>query len=125
LVPHFLEYDFRYLCEAAKTAVPEPLWPDPDKEPLPPPVTHQIVKRPPNRPERKEITRFSLWTPHADAEAPATGEEGQAPAEGTEDADGANALPPMTKDVTRWVLGPKESKKIFVKFFSTRTGAYS
>jgi hypothetical protein len=31
----------------------------------------------------------------------------------------------MTKDQTRWVLGPKESKKIYVKFFSKRVGAFS
>lgn len=35
-----LQYNFRYLCEEAKRGVPEPVWPDPDKEPLPPPVTH-------------------------------------------------------------------------------------
>lgn len=40
LVPSFIEYDFRFLCENAKTLVPEPLFPDPDKEPLPPPVIH-------------------------------------------------------------------------------------
>jgi hydrocephalus-inducing protein len=27
------------MCESAKKVVPEPIWPDPDKEPLPPPVT--------------------------------------------------------------------------------------
>lgn len=31
----------------------------------------------------------------------------------------------MTKDQTRWVLGPKESKTIYVKFFSKRVGAFS
>lgn len=40
LVPQFIEYDFKYLCESAKSIVPEPMWPDPDKEPLPPPVIH-------------------------------------------------------------------------------------
>jgi len=61
--------------------VPEPLWPDPDKEPLPPPVIHQIVKRPPARPERKEITLFSIWTPAPETERPAGEGEGQDPAE--------------------------------------------
>jgi hypothetical protein len=31
----------------------------------------------------------------------------------------------MSKDQTRWVLGPKESKKLYVKFFSQRTGNFS
>jgi len=63
LTPQFIEYDFKFLCETTKGIVPEPLWPDPDNEPLPPPVIHQIVKRPPARNERKEITMFSIWTP--------------------------------------------------------------
>jgi len=47
--------------------VPEPMWPDPDKEPLPAPILHQIVKRPPNRGERNPITLFSIWTPKDEA----------------------------------------------------------
>jgi hypothetical protein len=31
----------------------------------------------------------------------------------------------MSKDATRWVLAPKETKKIYVKFFSQRVGAFS
>lgn len=30
----------REICEDAKKMVPEPIWPDPDKEPLPAPVIH-------------------------------------------------------------------------------------
>lgn len=63
MVNQQIHFDFKYLCENSKTLVPEPLWPDPDKEPLPPPVIHQIVKRPPNRGERQPITLFSIWTP--------------------------------------------------------------
>lgn len=51
------------ICESAKKVVPEPIWPDPDKEPLPPPVTHSIVRPPPNRKERAAVTLFSVWTP--------------------------------------------------------------
>ena len=40
LVPLAVEYDFTFLCERAKSVVPAPLWPDPDKEPLPPHVVH-------------------------------------------------------------------------------------
>jgi hypothetical protein len=98
LVPQFIEYDFKFLCDTAKAAVPEPLWPDADKEPLPPAVTHQIVKRPPARPERKEITLFSIWTPVPAGERPATAEEGQAPGEEGAAAEGDAALPQMIKD---------------------------
>jgi hypothetical protein len=69
------------LCEIAKSVVPEPLWPDPDKEPLPAPVSHAIVKRPAPRPERKEITLFSIWTPLPEGEQKPLSEEGQPPAE--------------------------------------------
>lgn len=110
-----------YLCESAKTQVPEPLWPDPDNEPLPEPVCHQIVKRPPNRPERKEITLFSIWTPLPEEPKP-EGEEEAQPAEGEEEVEKG---PKMTKDQTRWVLGPKESKQIYVKFFSKKVGHFS
>jgi len=95
------------ICEAAKTVVPEPLWPDPDKEPLPAPVTHSIVRPPPNRKERPAVTLFSVWTPSGHAEEP---EEGK--------------LPEMSSSVTRWILQPKESKKIFVKFFSKNIGTF-
>jgi hypothetical protein len=43
--------------------VPEPLWPDPDKEPLPEPTVSQIVRKPATRAERQEITMYSIWTP--------------------------------------------------------------
>ena len=31
----------------------------------------------------------------------------------------------MSKDQTRWVLGPKESKKVYIKFFSQRVGSFA
>ncbi len=30
----------REICEESKKMVPEPIWPDPDKEPLPAPLIH-------------------------------------------------------------------------------------
>jgi hydrocephalus-inducing protein len=119
LVPQFIEQDFEYLCVSGLSKVPEPKWPDPDKEPLPEPVIHQIIKKPPNRAEKKEITMFSIWTPLPEQSKP-EGEEGES--QGDKDKEG---LPPMTKDQTRWVLGPKESRKLFVKFFSSKTGNFS
>ena len=67
---------------------------------------------------------FSLWTPLPEQARPATAEDGEAqPDEGKE--DGENALPPMTKDQTRWVILPNQSQKIFVKFFSQKTGHFN
>ena len=85
--------------------MPEPIWPDPDKEPLPPPVIHQIVKKPPNRNERTPITLFSIWTP-------------------TSIPEDQDKLPEMTNATTRWVLQPKESKKLYIKFFSKNIGSF-
>lgn len=101
-----VEYNFTYLCEhICAGVVPGPIWPDPDKEPLPAPVISSILKKPPNRAERTKITKFSIFTPTGQSEG--------------------DQLPPMTDTVTRWVLGPKESKKLYIKFFSTKIGSYS
>lgn len=40
LVETLLADTISQVCEDAKKLVPEPIWPDPDKEPLPPPVIH-------------------------------------------------------------------------------------
>jgi hypothetical protein len=37
-----IQYDFMFLCEDIRKVVPEPDWPDPDKEPLPPPLINSI-----------------------------------------------------------------------------------
>lgn len=52
------------------------------------------------------MTKFSIFTP--------TGEI----AEG-------ETLPPMSDQGTRWVLAPKESRKLYIKFFSTKIGSFS
>jgi hypothetical protein len=47
-----IHYDFTFLCEKICHIVPEPVWPDPDKEPLPPPMINSIIKKLPTRSER-------------------------------------------------------------------------
>ena len=69
IVPYNIEYDLKYLCDNAKSVVPEPIWPDPDKDPLPAPILNQIIKKPQTRPEKKEITMFSIWTPTSNKNA--------------------------------------------------------
>lgn len=97
------------------------MWPDPDKEPLPPPLINSIQKKPPTRAERQAITKFSVWTPLPhDQEAQENHEQS---VEGEEN-EVQDKLPPMTDKVTRWILQPKESKKLYVKFFSTKIGTY-
>jgi hydrocephalus-inducing protein len=78
-----------------------------------------------NRPERKEITLFSIWTPEAEAEKAPASDDGQPAAAGEEPEEAEEALPEMQKGQARWVLGPKEVKKIYVKFFSKRVGAFA
>lgn len=55
-----IQYNFRYLCEKVRENVPDTIWPDPDKEPLPPPTIQQIIKKPSNRPEKPKVTLFSI-----------------------------------------------------------------
>ena len=97
-----------YFCEHLCTVIPAPLWPDPDKEPLPAPVINSILKRPPNRQERAKITKFTIFT---------SNEEGET----NPDAKLTN----MSADITRWVLQPKESKKLYMKFYSTKIGTFT
>jgi len=80
------------------------MWPDPDKEPLPPPLINSIIKKPPNRPERAKITKFTIRTP-ADPEKP-------------DDYNNHTGS-------SRWVLQPKESKKLFMLFYSTKIGTFT
>jgi len=63
LVDLTIAHTIKNICDSAKKIVPEPIWPDPDKEPLPAPVTHSIVKPPPNRKEKPQVTLFSVNTP--------------------------------------------------------------
>jgi len=39
-------------------------------------------------------------------------------------ADKEAELPKMTDKLTRWVLQPKESKTLYAKFYSTKTGSF-
>jgi len=118
-----------FLCEDIKKVVPEPQWPDPDNEPLPPPLINSIQRRPPARAQRTPITKFSIWTPIPEDQLPksqddevASNPPGTAEGEDNKEEDTGPKLPPMTDKQTRWVLEPKESKKLYVKFFSTKTG---
>ena len=71
-----IQYDFAFLCDDVKKIVPEPQWPDPDNEPLPPPLINSIQKKPPTRAERAKITKFSIWTPLPEDQIPKA-EEGE------------------------------------------------
>lgn len=140
-----MQYSFRYLCELVKQNVPDPVWPDPDKEPLPPPVIQQIVKKPANRPDKPKVTLFSIWTPvdkltQNEDEEP---QEQEAVDPKAKDAKGqkknnpkAKEEPPqaepkeekgpaLDKSITRWILQPNESKTLHLKFFSTKIGRFT
>lgn len=106
-----IHQDLLFLCEDLKKIVHEPQWPDPDNEPLPPPLINSIQKRPPERKDRVAVTNFSIWTPVLDPETnePIVNDHGQ---------------PELQNKSTRWVLQPKESKKLYAKFYSTKTDKY-
>jgi hypothetical protein len=79
------------------------------------------------RPVRAPITKFSIFTPLSEEEIKKTEQDEEVasnpPPEAEENKeDDGPKLPPMTDKQTRWVLEPKESKKLYVKFFSTKTG---
>lgn len=142
-----MQFNFRYLCEKVKENVPEPVWPDPDKEPLPPPKIQQIIKKPNNRPEKPKVTLFSIWTPVEKKENEGEGDE-QAEVDAKADPKGKNKKdakgkgkdetpkepegeneeekePNLDKSITRWVLQPNEAKPLFIKFFSNKTGKFN
>jgi hypothetical protein len=140
-----VQYHFRYLCEKVKENVPDTIWPDPDKEPLPPPSIEQIIKKPSNRPEKPKVTLFSIWTPVEKKEIEEEGNEEketekQDPkAKGKKDVKAAKGKeepkeieqdkdeqkgPNLDKSITRWILQPNESKPLYIKFFSTKIGKF-
>ena len=84
-----MDYDFTFMCEKICHIVPEPVWPDPDKEPLPPPLINSIIRKVPVRDERPPITSYSIWTP-TDEELAAEDAEAeiQAVEANAEDEDG-------------------------------------
>lgn len=59
----------------------------------------------------------------------ATADEPEADGNPDGDADpeeeGKEKLPPMNDKPTRWILEPKETKKLYVKFFSTKVGSFN
>lgn len=124
----FIDYDFTFMCEKICHIVPEPLWPDPDKEPLPPPLINSIIKKVPVRDERMAITSYSIWTPMPEDDN-AVADEEENPADVASQANSQDEvkekLPAMTDKHTRWILNSKETKKLYVKFFSTKVGSFN
>lgn len=61
---------------------------------------------------------YSIWTPlpEQEKEAPAEGEE--APPEGEGEESPANKEPQMSDSKTRWIIQPKESCTLYIKFFT-------
>lgn len=120
MTEQFIHHDLAFMCEQMCQTVPEPLWPDPDKEPLPEPVINQIQRKPPTRVERSKITMFSIWTPIPEDQIPEPTEEEKAQAEDEADGVVKEKLPPLTDKHTRWILQPGETKQLYIKFFSTK-----
>lgn len=94
--------------EAGIEIVEEPLWPDPDKEPLPAPEIHQIVQKPKQRAERHKVELFKILTPEMQKKE---GDE-----EGEEEV--------WLDNKARWILGAKGSQRLKIKFFSRKVGHF-
>lgn len=146
-----IQYNFRYLCEKVKEQIPEPIWPDPDKEPLPAPSIEQIIKKPGNRPIKPPVTLFSIWTPvdklenepeeeeekeidPKDAKAKGKAKDakdakdkGKAKEKPKEPEVEAETIkgPLLDNRITRWILQPGEVKPLHIKFFSTKVGKFN
>ena len=139
-----LQFNFRYLCERVREHIPEPIWPDPDKEPLSAPFIEQIIKKPSNRPEKPKVTLFSICTPVEKLEKEGEGDEakelekqdpkgknkkdkGKTKEESKEpEGEGEEDKGPfLDQSVTRWILQPGESKPLHIKFFSTKVGKFN
>ena len=144
-----MQYNFRFLWEQIKHNVPEPVWPDPDKEPLPPPIIQQIIKKSGNRPEIPKVILFSIWTPvdkllnKPEDEDPQEPEAVDPKAKKGKDAKDKTNNPKgkeepkeveikeeekgplLDKSITRWILQPNESKTLHIKFFSSKIGKFN
>jgi hydrocephalus-inducing protein len=114
------------MCEKICHIVPEPMWPDPDKEPLPPALINSIIKKVPVREKREPITSYSIWTPMPEDANAADEPEAEVASQANADPEeeGKEKLPPMTDKPTRWSIGSKETKKLYIKFFSTKVGSF-
>ena len=95
--------------------VPEPMFPDMDKEPVPEPVLNQILKKPPSRPRLEKNKYFSILTPK-DNYINET------------DEDIINLEEPLENNTVnnqaRWVVPAKQKITLYVKFFSKVPGNY-
>ena len=107
--------NYHNLNNSVLAHVPEPQFPDPNLEPVPNPMTNQILRKPSTRP-RPEISKsFSILTPKETY---------------TNESEGD--IIPLDKPLqettiseqTRWVLPAKKKISLYVKFFTETPGNY-
>jgi len=110
------------LLEAAREAIPMPLVPS--EEPLPMPTVVQLVRLPPERPERAPPTNFQILTPVG----PPAASSSRSPSKDAA-ADGADGAPPAQEatvaDQTRWIIEPQKEQRLFVKFNAEEVANFS
>ena len=107
-------YNYQQFNYSILENVPEPQFPDMDKEPVPEPVLHQILRRPPIRPRFEKMKNFTVLTPkenfinEADWEIPL-----EEPLENT-----------TINTQTRWVVPAKQKITLYIKLFAKSPGNY-
>ena len=107
-------YNHAQLNNTVIEYVPEPIFPDPDKEPVPDPVFHQILKKPQNRPKYEAIKHFSIHTPIGN----------YVNEDDSELVPADVNIEEHTEKKARWIIPAKKKITLYIKFFTTVPGNY-
>ena len=95
--------------------LPRPSFPDPNLESLKEPQEFQIIKKTVNFRKPKTFKNFKILTPLEEFESEMSKEEITA----------ANASKYLSENYSKWILKPKSSRQLFVRFSSDFLGEFS
>mmetsp|Transcript_39419 Transcript_39419/g.35148 ORF Transcript_39419/g.35148 Transcript_39419/m.35148 type:complete len:418 (+) Transcript_39419:788-2041(+) len=109
-----ISFNYQQMNNDVLDHVPEPEFPDPEKEPVPEPLIQQILKKPANRAKLDAIKSFTILTPKNGYEN-----------EGDEDLIPLDE--PLEEHIInkhRWIIPSKKKISLYVKFFTRVPGQY-
>jgi len=108
-------YNHTQLNNEVAEFVPEPLFPDPEKEPVPEPILHQIIRKPTQRNKLDPIKNFVILTPKGNYINDTEGDN----------IDLTKSLEETTiSNQARWIIPSKKKCSLYVKFFTKVTGQF-
>lgn len=108
-------FNHKQLNHTVLSHVPEPKFPDPDLEPVPEPVTHQLLRKPASRHNHEISKCFNILTPL----------ENYFNETDTDIIDLEKPLEETTSsNPTRWSIPAKKKISLYVKFFTESPGQY-